>query len=85
MSAQKGRTAGAFDIRLIIAALFIIYGVVLTVVGLVGTTPEDIAKAGGLNINLWSGIAMVLFAVLFALWARLRPIVVPADAETAAQ
>lgn len=87
MSAQEGRghTAGAFDIRLIIAALFVIYGVVLTVTGLVATGTEDLAKSAGLNINLWSGIGMVIFAVAFALWVRLRPIVVPDGAETSTE
>ena len=32
----RKRTAGAFDIRLIIAALFFIYGIVLTVMGATG-------------------------------------------------
>ena len=72
------RTAGAFDIRLIIAVLFFLYGLVLTVLGATAS-PEDVAKAAGMNINLWSGVGMLVFAVLFALWVRLRPIVVPAD------
>ena len=76
-SPSSGRTAGAFDIRMIIGALFLLYGVVLVVTGAMATSPEDIEKAAGLNINLWSGIGMVVFAVLFGLWARLRPIRVP--------
>ncbi|WP_243792501.1 hypothetical protein [Saccharopolyspora gloriosae] len=70
------RTAGAFDIRLIIAVLFFLYGLVLTVLGATASA-EDVAKAAGLNINLWSGLGMLLFAVLFALWVKLRPLVVP--------
>jgi hypothetical protein len=27
-------------------------------------------------LNLWAGIAMVVFAGAFALWSRLRPVVV---------
>ncbi|CAM05424.1 hypothetical protein A8924_6600 [Saccharopolyspora erythraea NRRL 2338] len=74
---RSGHTAGAFDIRVIIAALFAIYGLVLLVVGVVATAPEDVAKAAGININLWSGVGMLVFTALFVLWARLRPIRVP--------
>jgi hypothetical protein len=63
-----------FDLRTIIAILFTFYGVILTIMGLFFETPADIAKAGGLNINLWSGIVMVIVAALFFLWARLRPL-----------
>ena len=45
-----------FDLRTVIAILFIFYGVCLTIMGLFFTTRIDIAKAGGININLWSGI-----------------------------
>ncbi|RJQ66879.1 hypothetical protein D5S17_34360 [Pseudonocardiaceae bacterium YIM PH 21723] len=72
--------AGLFDLRWIIALLFGVYGVVLTVVGIGFTTEADLAKAGGLNINLWSGIGMLVMTGLFALWASLRPIIVPEDA-----
>lgn len=72
------KKAGAFDIRIVIAALIGIYGVVLTILGLVQSRPET-EKAAGININLWGGIGMLVFAALFVLWARLRPIAVPVD------
>ncbi|GAA4861274.1 hypothetical protein [Saccharopolyspora rosea] len=75
-SGPARRTAGAFDIRTIIALLFVIYGAVLTVVGVLQPAAE-VAKAAGVNINLWAGIGMLVFSGLFALWVRLRPIVVP--------
>ena len=75
------KKAGAFDVRNVIAALIGFYGVVLVVVGLVDDDEEALAKAGGVNANLWVGLAMVAFALAFALWARLRPIVV-ASPET---
>jgi hypothetical protein len=68
--------AGAFDVRNVIAALIGFYGVVLVVMGLVDNSPEALKKAGGVNANLWVGIAMIVFALVFALWSRLRPIVV---------
>jgi hypothetical protein len=89
MTAQDGagetraRRAGALDIRSITAVLFAIYGLLLTGVGIASTSPEDIAKAAGININLWLGLGMLLVAVVFGAWARLRPVVVttgePAD------
>jgi hypothetical protein len=73
---EKKQKAGAFDVRNVIAALIGFYGVVLVVVGLVDNDEEALEKAGGVNANLWVGLAMVAFALAFALWARLRPIVV---------
>jgi hypothetical protein len=72
----RAQRAGALDIRSITAVLFAIYGVLLTGVGIASTSPEDIAKAAGININLWLGLGMLLVAVLFGLWVRLRPVVV---------
>ncbi|WP_158843382.1 hypothetical protein [Saccharothrix deserti] len=73
--------AGLFDLRLVIAVLFAIYGVVLVVVGLGFTDESDLAKADGLNINLWSGVGMVALSAVFAVWATMRPVIVP-DPET---
>ncbi|MFF0270292.1 hypothetical protein [Kribbella sp. NPDC004536] len=69
------KKAGAFDIRVVIALLVGIYGVVLTILGITGSKAE-VEKAAGVNINLWGGIGMLVFAALFVLWARLRPIAV---------
>jgi hypothetical protein len=66
-----------FDIRLIVALLMGVYGVVLTILGLGFTTDEEIARSAGVNINLWAGLGMVLVAALFLAWARLRPLKVP--------
>jgi hypothetical protein len=71
------KAAGAFDVRNVIAGLIGFYGVVLVVVGLVDGGDEALTKTDGFNANLWVGLAMVVFALVFALWARLRPIVVP--------
>ncbi|RKT85694.1 hypothetical protein SAMN05421805_1011459 [Saccharopolyspora antimicrobica] len=79
---DSGHTAGAFDIRSVIALLFAIYGAVLVVVGVVQPHAE-IEKSAGVNINLWAGVGMLVFAAAFVLWARLRPIRVPDEpAET---
>jgi uncharacterized membrane protein YidH (DUF202 family) len=77
------RRAGAFDIRTFIGSLIGIYGVVLVIVGLVGTSDKQLAKSNQLNINLWAGIGMVVVAVFFLVWARLRPVVIPPHPEEA--
>ncbi len=68
-------TAGAFDVRSVIAGLIGLFGIVLIVVGLIDDSEEALAKAGGVNANLWSGLGMLAVAIAFALWVYLRPIV----------
>ena len=76
------RKVGLFDIRIIIAALIGIYGVILVITGLVSSDAQA-EKAAGLNINVLAGVVMVVFAAAFVAWARLRPIVVPPDPKEA--
>ena len=64
---------------MVIAVLSAIYGAVLTVLGLVSTSEADLEKAGGSNVDLWSGIGMLVLAAVFAAWVLLRPLRVPAD------
>jgi hypothetical protein len=75
------QAAGAFDVRNVIAGLIGFYGVVLVIVGIVDRSEEALEKAGGVNANLWAGIAMVVVAAGFVLWSRLRPIVVETPEE----
>jgi Na+/melibiose symporter-like transporter len=76
MSDDKAASAAAslFDLRTVIAILFAFYGIVLTIMGFVSDTEQELAKAGGININLWTGIAMLILAVLFIVWARMKPL-----------
>lgn len=71
--------AGVFDIRNIIAALLGVYGVILTLAGLFGEHEPE--RTGGVNANLWTGIGLLVVAGAFLLWARLRPLEVPADVD----
>lgn len=66
-----------FDIRTIVGALLGLYGIVLIIVGAVKNGAADLARSGGWNINLWSGIAMAIVAVVFLAWVRLRPAPIP--------
>ncbi|RFU19487.1 hypothetical protein [Geodermatophilus marinus] len=77
----RPHAAGAFDVRNVIAALIGFYGVVLVLMGLFADSPADREKTGDLNANLWAGLAMVVFALAFALWSRLRPVVVDEGAD----
>ena len=63
-----------FDLRVLIGALFTFYGVALTIYSFF-TTPEELAKAAGININLWLGLGMLILGLLFLLWAKLAPVV----------
>jgi drug/metabolite transporter (DMT)-like permease len=63
-----------FDLRTVIAVLFGFYGLVLTVQGAFFDGEAELEKAAGIDINLWSGIAMFLVAAVFLVWARMRPL-----------
>ena len=71
-----------FDLRVLIGALFTFYGIALTIYGFF-TSPEEIAKAAGININLWLGIGMLILGLLFLLWAKVAPVVHDPAAATA--
>ena len=71
--------AGLFDIRNIIGALMATYGVILTLAGLLGEHEPE--KTGGVNANLWTGLALLAVGAFFIGWARIKPIVVPADVD----
>lgn len=74
----RGR-ASLFDLRWILAVLFGIYGIVVTLMGLLSHAKTVTASGQdiGINVNLWTGIPMLVLGILFALWAGLRPVVAP--------
>jgi uncharacterized membrane protein len=67
------RAANLFDLRRIIGGLFLVYGLVLFLLGLFASD-EDIEKAAGWNVNLWTGVGMLAFGALMMLWAFTRPL-----------
>ncbi len=73
----SSHSAGALDIRNIIGLLLLVYGVVLTAMGLFGD--KELDKTGGVNANLWAGLALLVAGAVFAIWARARPVAVPED------
>jgi hypothetical protein len=84
----KSAAARLFDLRLLIGALFVVYGVALTIYGFF-TSQAELQKAAGININLWLGVGMLVLGLLFLLWRRLDPVVHvepnPTDAGRPAQ
>jgi len=80
---KAARVANRFDIRRLIGAVFTVYGLILVVLGIFGS--ETIKnKANGSNVDLWTGIGMLIFAALMIFWALSRP-TVPEPPETRGQ
>ena len=71
--AKAARNANRFDIRRLIGGLFLLYGVILTILGVVGSS-EVKHKASGINIDLWTGIGLLVFGGLMVFWALARPV-----------
>ncbi|MFF5479185.1 hypothetical protein ACFY5C_17825 [Streptomyces sp. NPDC012935] len=81
LEGKSATAARLFDIRRIIGGLFVLYGVIVTIAGI---TDDDAAidKAQGVNINLWTGLGMLLLGLFFLAWLKLRP-TAPPPPETA--
>jgi xanthine/uracil/vitamin C permease (AzgA family) len=69
---QANRLAKLFDLRTFIGTLFLVFGVVVTIEGFTAR-PADIAKAAGVNLSLWTGLAMLVVGALFIAWMLLSP------------
>lgn len=78
---ERPHKAGAFDVRTFIGALLGLYGVILLLTGWLATDEEALAKSDGVNVNLWTGLGLLVAGAVFVTWARLRPVIVPPDAE----
>ena len=70
---RAAKAARLFDIRRLIGGLFVVYGVILVVLGL-GESDASIEKSAGVNVNLWAGLGMLVLSLLFIAWALLRPL-----------
>ena len=72
-----------FDIRNVIGTLMAIYGVVLTIAGFApgllrerekGAANNPVDLYFGTDANWWVGLALIGVAVVFFVWAWLRPV-----------
>lgn len=70
---RAARAANLFDVRRLIGGLFVIYGVILVILGL-GASDASIAKSADMNVNLWSGLGMLVLGAFFLAWAFMRPL-----------
>jgi hypothetical protein len=70
---KAAKAANKFDIRRIIGGVFLVYGILLLVMGIVGSHHTK-TKAAGINIDLWTGIGMIIFAAFMITWALTRPV-----------
>jgi hypothetical protein len=77
------RAANRFDIRRIIGGVFTLYGILLVALGLFGAHHSKV-RASGININLWTGLGMLVVAAAMIGWALARP-VQPEPAESRGQ
>lgn len=66
------RLAKLFDLRTFIGALFLVFGVVVTIEGLLADQ-ADIDKASGLRLSLWTGLVMLGVGAGFLLWMLAAP------------
>ena len=64
--------ATLFDIRSFTGSLFVIFGIIVTIVGLTASE-ADIAKSAGINLSLWLGLFMLAFGSTFLVWVFARP------------
>ena len=71
--AKAASAANKFDIRRLIGALFCLYALILIALGLFGSQ-EVKTKAAGINVNLWTGLGMLVFGGLMIFWALSRPV-----------
>ena len=68
----KSAAAKLFDIRLLIGGLFTLYGVLVTAAGVFDGSAAS-KKAAGIDINLWTGLGMLVLGLAMLLWMRLSP------------
>jgi len=64
-ASRAERAANLFDVRRFIGGLFVLG---------IGASDADVEKAAGVNINLWTGLAMLVVGAIFLAWALARPL-----------
>jgi xanthine/uracil/vitamin C permease (AzgA family) len=77
--ARNWRLAKLFDLRSFVGALFVIFGVLVTIPG-ISASKATIDKSAGINLGLWVGAIMLVIGVFFVAWVLIKP---PAPITTA--
>ncbi len=75
MSSEKQTTpkAALTDIRFVIASALGLIGIFLIICSFIFNGADEMAKTGGMNANLWSGLGLAAVALIMGVWWRLRP------------
>lgn len=82
-TAEKKVKAGALDVRVIIGGLLGLFGAVLFVTGLVvGVGTGKPPHVDPQRLNLYVGIGLLVAAIFFLAWSRVRPLLVPVEEGT---
>ncbi|MEU0410188.1 hypothetical protein ABZ307_20535 [Streptomyces griseorubiginosus] len=72
LQAKSATAARIFDLRRIIGGLFVLYGIIVTIAG-INPSDSSLDKSEGININLWTGLGMLILGIFFLVWLKLRP------------
>ena len=60
------------DIKIPIGLMFTILGVILTIFGIAtGSDVELYQKSLGINVNLWTGLLMLVFGIMMLIFSRM--------------
>ena len=70
---MKARTRSLADIRVVIGAALGLIGLFLLVCSAFLNGPDEMAKTGDVNANLWSGLGLDVIAALMTLWWVVSP------------
>jgi len=71
--ARLVKSTRRFDLRRILGGLFVIYGLIVTIVGIADYS-SDIHRTEGIAINLWTGLSMLVLGILFFVWDHFAPV-----------
>ena len=61
------------DIRFIIASALGLIGIFLLVCAAFAGNPDEMAKTGDINANLWAGVGLLIVAVVMGIWWKIDP------------
>ena len=70
---MKTPTRSLADIRVVIGAVLSIIGLFLLVCSAFLNGPDEMAKTGDVNANLWSGLGLLAIAAGMGLWWWIKP------------
>ncbi|MGO1590742.1 MAG: LPXTG cell wall anchor domain-containing protein [Ancrocorticia sp.] len=73
MASESREATDYTDIRFVIAAAIGSIAVFLLICAAFVAGPEEMAKTGGINGNLYSGIGLLIVALIMGIWWKMKP------------